>query len=130
MSATEVIGYDNSNREVTESGCHICGTKDPGTKSGYCIGDHIPPTKLASAQEQSLFPSWVTCPNAQGGFVSGPLRLTAEATAVVGSTISEAATHVWNDFKQDPLGGVSWTMQSNSLGDGTLKGMRKGASGF
>lgn len=113
-----------------ESGCHLCGTSDPGTKSGNYIGDHIPPTKLANGEEQRLFPSCLTCSNAQGGFVSGLLRRTAEAAAVVGSTVSEAATHAWNDFKEDPLGGVFWTMQSSSLGDGTLKGMHKGRSGF
>lgn len=113
-----------------ESGCHLCGTKNPGTKSGNFVADHSQPTKLANGQEQQLFPSCLTGSNAQGGFVTGPLSLMAEAAAVAGSTISEAATRVWNDFKQDPPGGVFWTMQSNSLGDGTQKSVRKGTSGF
>ncbi|HGO6178778.1 TPA: hypothetical protein ACK3RU_007930 [Burkholderia cepacia] len=113
-----------------ESGCHLCGTKDPGTKSGNFVADHIQPTKLANGQEQQLFPSCLTGSNAQGGFVSGAIRRAAAAAAVAGSTISEAATRVWNDFKQDPPGGVFWTMQSNSLGDRTQKSVRKGASGF
>ncbi|WP_155638330.1 hypothetical protein [Burkholderia cepacia] len=99
-------------------------------KSRNFVADHIQPTKLANGQEQQLFPSCLTCSNAQGGFVSGAIRRAAAAAAVAGSTISEAATRVWNDFKQVPPGGVFWTMQSNSLGDGTQKSVRKGASGF
>src|SRR5262249_6319299 len=34
------------------SGCHTCGTKDPGTKSGDFIPDHQPPTKLAPGTPQ------------------------------------------------------------------------------
>jgi hypothetical protein len=34
------------NRIGKEHGCHTCGSKDPGTKSGNFVGDHQPPTKL------------------------------------------------------------------------------------
>ncbi|WP_437784545.1 hypothetical protein [Sorangium sp. So ce1097] len=31
------------NRIMDKHGCHTCGTKDPGTKSGNSIADHQPP---------------------------------------------------------------------------------------
>ena len=51
--------YERSsiNRIGKEHGCHTCGTKDPGTKSGNFIPDHQPPNKLnLEGDAQQLYP--------------------------------------------------------------------------
>jgi hypothetical protein len=110
-----------------DTGCHICGTTDPGMKSGNFIADHMKPTSIAGGEPQRLYPSCLACSNTQGGFLSGLTKTAAaNATAVV-STVANAATALYNDFKNDPLGFAFYTLQSSKLGDATLK---HGASGF
>lgn len=55
-------------------GCHTCGTKNPGTKSGDFIPDHQPPSQLAPGQSQRLFPHCKACSLRQGGEVNAELR--------------------------------------------------------
>jgi RHS repeat-associated protein len=60
----------------SETGCHTCGTKDPGTKSGHFIPDHQPSTALnVNNQPQSLYPHCLACSRRQGGEVRETLRL-------------------------------------------------------
>ncbi|WP_081069585.1 RHS repeat-associated core domain-containing protein [Burkholderia stagnalis] len=114
--------------------CHICGTKDFGTKSGLPVGDHITPTSLAAPGEaQRLYPSCLNCSNAQGGILSAISKAKNAAVGIAGaiaSTAADAATAIWNDVKNDPIGFVSWPLSSSSLADGTLSGARRGGSGF
>jgi RHS repeat-associated protein len=54
-----------------KSGCHTCGAKTPGTKSGNWVLDHQPPTGVnASNAAQRLFPQCLTCSQRQGGDVT------------------------------------------------------------
>ncbi|WP_456062044.1 SitA5 family polymorphic toxin [Archangium lipolyticum] len=55
-------------------GCHTCGTRNPGTKSGDFIPDHQPPSQLAPGQPQRLFPHCKACSLKQGGEVNAELR--------------------------------------------------------
>jgi hypothetical protein len=57
-------------------GCHTCGSRVPGTKSGNWIGDHQPPSALARGQAQSYYPQCRVCSSIQGGYVSGVVRST------------------------------------------------------
>jgi RHS repeat-associated protein len=51
-----------------ETGCHTCGTKDPGTKSGNFILDHQLPSAINPAGvPQRLFPQCLQCSLRQGG---------------------------------------------------------------
>ena len=53
-----------------ETGCHTCGTKDPGTKSGNFVPDHQPPSAAnPSGEAQRLYPQCLTCSRTQGGEV-------------------------------------------------------------
>ncbi|WP_322028182.1 hypothetical protein, partial [Burkholderia sp. BCC1977] len=114
--------------------CHICGTENFGTKSGLPVGDHIPPTSLSGPGEvQRLYSSCLTCSNVQGGILSSISKAKNTAAGVLGvvaSTAADAAMALWNGVKNDPVGFALWPMTSNSLGDGTLSGGKKGGSGF
>jgi hypothetical protein len=58
-----------------EFGCHSCGAKVAGTKSGNFVNDHQPPSSINSPPgPQSLFPHCVQCSAAQGGVLSNFLR--------------------------------------------------------
>ncbi|MEZ5312667.1 MAG: hypothetical protein R2862_02940 [Thermoanaerobaculia bacterium] len=60
-------------------GCHTCGTKIAGTKSGNPISDHIPPIALNSdGQPFELYPQCATCSARQGAQVASRLRAAAE----------------------------------------------------
>ncbi len=59
-----------------EYGCHTCGTKEPGTRSGEFIPDHIPPSKAEGLEmvsdpsgQQRLAPHCLECARRQGGNV-------------------------------------------------------------
>jgi RHS repeat-associated protein len=63
------------NKIGQSTGCHTCGTKDPGTKYGDFILDHQPPTKLNfNNVAQRLFPHCAACSRRQGGQVLTALR--------------------------------------------------------
>lgn len=52
------------------TGCHTCGTRDPGTKGGNFIPDHQPPSALnPSGEPQRLYPHCLDCSRIQGGQV-------------------------------------------------------------
>jgi len=58
------------NAEGAAGGCHSCGSRDPGTKSGNFVGDHQPPTALNPPGEaQKLYPHCLSCSRKQGGQV-------------------------------------------------------------
>jgi hypothetical protein len=58
-----------------ETGCHTCGSKDPGTKSGHFVPDHQPPNMLnPSGSPQKLYPQCLGCSRSQGGQVREFLR--------------------------------------------------------
>jgi RHS repeat-associated protein len=51
-----------------QHGCHTCGTKNPGTKSGDFIPDHQPPNVVnPPGNPQELYPQCLTCSRRQGG---------------------------------------------------------------
>ena len=61
---------DAINKIGTETGCHTCGIKNPGTKSGNFVPDHQPPTAIRQPGEsQDLFPHCIGCSRTQGGEV-------------------------------------------------------------
>jgi RHS repeat-associated protein len=52
------------------TGCHTCGTTDPGTVSGHFILDHQPPSRLNFDNlPQRLYPQCLSCSLRQGGEV-------------------------------------------------------------
>ncbi len=54
-----------------ESGCHTCGAKVAGTKSGNFVPDHQPVSALVpNGTPQSLYPHCIGCSRSQGGTVS------------------------------------------------------------
>jgi RHS repeat-associated protein len=57
---------------MTEHGCHTCGTKNPGTKSGNAIADHQPAQALG--EPEIFLPHCNTCKAIQGGQVLQELR--------------------------------------------------------
>ena len=60
------------NRIGSETGCHTCGTRDPGTTSGNFVPDHQPPNALNSLnRSQRLYPQCLSCSYSQGGWISG-----------------------------------------------------------
>ena len=61
------------NRIGTSTGCHTCGTFDPGTRSGNFVIDHQLPTALQPLG-QRLYPQCLTCSQRQGGAVHGVRR--------------------------------------------------------
>ena len=85
--AGESIGARGPGRDFTDeerkkideigrkTGCHTCGTKDPGTSSGHFIPDHQPPSALVvDGQPQRLYPHCLDCMHRQGGEVLQELR--------------------------------------------------------
>jgi len=59
------------NRIGRSTGCHTCGTTDPGTKSGNFVPDHQPPSALSpESASQRLYPQCVNCSRRQGGEVN------------------------------------------------------------
>lgn len=63
------------NRIGQETGCHTCGTKDPGTKSGNFVLDHQPANQLnPNGEPQRLYPHCLHCSQVQGGEVRAATR--------------------------------------------------------
>ncbi|WP_437685624.1 RHS repeat-associated core domain-containing protein [Sorangium sp. So ce176] len=60
------------NKIMDKRGCHTCGTKDPGTKSGNSIADHQPPQALG--EPRVFLPHCNHCKARQGGEVLRELR--------------------------------------------------------
>ena len=55
------------NRIGKTTGCHTCGTTNPGTKSGNFVPDHQPPSALAQeGTPQQLYPQCINCSREQG----------------------------------------------------------------
>ena len=55
------------NRIGAETGCHTCGTKDPGTRSGNFICDLQPPSALNwQGRPQRIAPHCLFCKKVQG----------------------------------------------------------------
>ena len=49
------------------SGCHSCGTLDPGTRTGNWTADHIPPSAtVPEGTPQDLYPQCIVCMRDQG----------------------------------------------------------------
>jgi RHS repeat-associated protein len=55
------------NALMEKNGCHTCGTKDAGTKSGNAVVDHQPAQALGETKQ--FLPHCVTCMRRQGGEV-------------------------------------------------------------
>jgi RHS repeat-associated protein len=59
----------------SRTGCHTCGTRDPGTKSDDFVPDHQPPSSLNPAgNSQRLYPQCLPCSREQGLEISKILR--------------------------------------------------------
>jgi RHS repeat-associated protein len=62
------------NKFGRENGCHSCGSKEPGTKSGNFVPDHQPPSALVpDGTPQRLYPHCLTCSSEQGNAVKAAL---------------------------------------------------------
>ncbi|MBJ6362369.1 RHS repeat-associated core domain-containing protein [Paenibacillus sp. MAHUQ-46] len=62
------------------TGCHTCGSKAPGTKSGNFIPDHQPPNStVPNGTPQQLYPHCKSCSSKQGGTL-GALKKQEQAT--------------------------------------------------
>ena len=63
------------NQQGQDNGCHTCGTKTPGTKSGNFIPDHQPANALTpDGTPQTLYPHCTSCSASQGGTIGGMRR--------------------------------------------------------
>ena len=63
---------DKINEIGQNTGCHTCGSKDPGTTGGNHIPDHQLPNALnPPGGPQKLYPHCLTCSRVQGGQVRG-----------------------------------------------------------
>ena len=63
------------NQIGSQTGCHTCGTTNPGTRSGNFVPDHQPPTALnTTGQPQQLYPQCINCSRQQGLAISNWLR--------------------------------------------------------
>ncbi len=66
---------DQINKIGNESGCHTCGTKEAGTKSGNYIPDHQPANALnKTGGPQRLYPHCKSCSARQAGQVTQAKR--------------------------------------------------------
>jgi hypothetical protein len=63
------------NRIGSETGCHTCGTREPGTTLGNFVPDHQLPSRLnPEGRAQRLFPQCLSCSVRQGGEVSREVK--------------------------------------------------------
>jgi RHS repeat-associated protein len=61
---------DRINEIGADTGCHTCGTKNPGTKSGDFVPDHQPASAInTDGTPQRLYPQCIGCSKKQGGEV-------------------------------------------------------------
>jgi hypothetical protein len=62
---------DKVNEAGDADGCMTCGGKDPGTKSGEWVPNHVPPTGVKMpGEEQQLGPHCIDCSRKQGGYIN------------------------------------------------------------
>jgi hypothetical protein len=62
------------------TGCHTCGSTDPGTRDGHFVPDHQPPNALnPSGNPQRLYPHCINCSRRQGGEIRTQQRRTMRA---------------------------------------------------
>ena len=65
------------NKLGSENGCHTCGAKSPGTKTGNWVPDHQPASAIIPAgTAQVLLPHCIGCSRKQGGDVTAEKRKT------------------------------------------------------
>ena len=58
------------------TGCHTCGTQDPGTRSRNFVCDHQDPIGVnSSGRPMRIYPQCLGCSDAQGGHVLNLLRI-------------------------------------------------------
>jgi hypothetical protein len=66
-----VLERADINRLGLLHGCHTCGTRDPGTRSGNFILDHQRPSSVnIPGEQQRLFPQCLSCSSRQGARLS------------------------------------------------------------
>ena len=64
------------NRIGSLTGCHTCGTREPGTRLGNFVLDHQGVSRLnPEGRDQRLFPQCLSCSGRQGGEVPRELKL-------------------------------------------------------
>jgi RHS repeat-associated protein len=55
-----------TNENMAQSGCHACGSRDAGTKSGNAVPDHQPPSAInPPGGSQELYPQCLNCSTRQ-----------------------------------------------------------------
>lgn len=55
-----------NNENMAQGGCHTCGTRDAGTKSGNAVPDHQPPSAInPPGGRQELYPQCLNCSTRQ-----------------------------------------------------------------
>ena len=58
------------NRILNQTGCHTCGTSNPGTTTRNAIPDHQPPTRWnPHNRSQRLYPQCLSCSGRQGNWI-------------------------------------------------------------
>jgi hypothetical protein len=58
------------NRILNETGCHTCGSFNPGTRTGNAVPDHQPPTRWnPHNRPQRLYPQCLSCSARQGNWM-------------------------------------------------------------
>ncbi len=66
------VEREQINRIGSETGCHSCGTKEPGTRRDNFVPDHQLPSALNPfGGAQRLYPQCLLCSRRQGGWITG-----------------------------------------------------------
>jgi len=66
---------ERNNTTGYRDGCHTCGIKNPGTKSGNFYFDHQSPNRLnLDGEEQLIFPQCKRCSARQGGLIAQKVK--------------------------------------------------------
>ena len=96
------------NRIGNKYGCHTCGAKTPGTKSGNWILDHQDPNALnAKNKAQRFYPHCLACSQRQGGEVRAELARRAAMPVTASSGGFSLMTRI--------LGGIGLLLVPNSI---------------